>query len=117
MEDALQHFHTFKDDFLLGQAGIKMMAKANALRTEPMMKQNIELETNSQASMPSKKWCEINTCHDFITYEIDVPNQSGANFTFLQIYMVSHWVEYICCYGGLQQYSDKRHEEAHVTKL
>jgi len=39
MEDALHHFHTFKDVFLLGQAGNKTKVKANALRMELMKKQ------------------------------------------------------------------------------
>jgi len=117
MEDAMQHFHTFKEDFLLGQAGIKEMAKANALRTEPMTKRNIEKETNLKASMALKKWREMNACHDFITYEIDYPKESDADFMFLQIHMMSHWVKYICWYGALPQYSVKRHEEAYITNL
>jgi len=35
-EDALRHFHTFKVVFLLGRAGKKAKAKANAVRTELM---------------------------------------------------------------------------------
>jgi len=31
MEDALGHFHTFKDVFLLGRAGKQAKMKANAL--------------------------------------------------------------------------------------
>jgi hypothetical protein len=31
MEDSLHHFHTFRDVFLLGRAGKKTKAKANAL--------------------------------------------------------------------------------------
>jgi hypothetical protein len=38
MEDALCRFHTFKDVFLLGQAGKKVKAKANTLRTELVKK-------------------------------------------------------------------------------
>jgi len=38
MEDALHGFHTFKGVFLLGQAGKKAKAKANALRTELVKK-------------------------------------------------------------------------------
>jgi len=34
MDDALCHFHTFKDVFLLGRAGKKAKAKAYDLRTE-----------------------------------------------------------------------------------
>jgi hypothetical protein len=38
MEDALRRFHTFKDVFLLGRAGKKAKAKANALRTDFLKK-------------------------------------------------------------------------------
>ena len=38
MEDALHRFHTFKDVFLLGQAGKMGRARANALRTEVVKK-------------------------------------------------------------------------------
>jgi hypothetical protein len=34
LEDALRRFHTFKEVFLLGEAGKKAKAKANALRTD-----------------------------------------------------------------------------------
>jgi hypothetical protein len=38
MEDALHHFHPFKDVFLLGRAGKKAKAKANALRMKLVKK-------------------------------------------------------------------------------
>jgi hypothetical protein len=38
MEHTLRRFHTFKDVFLLGRAGQKANAKANALRTELVKK-------------------------------------------------------------------------------
>jgi hypothetical protein len=38
MEDALDRFHSFKDDFLLGQTSKKANAKGNALRTELVKK-------------------------------------------------------------------------------
>jgi len=38
MEDALCHFHTIKDVFLLRQAGNKAKAKANAPTTELVKK-------------------------------------------------------------------------------
>ena len=38
MEYRLHTFHTFKDVFLLGRAGKKVKAKANALRTELVKK-------------------------------------------------------------------------------
>jgi hypothetical protein len=38
MEDTLCSFHTFKDVFLLGQAGKEAKNKANAMRTELVKK-------------------------------------------------------------------------------
>jgi len=38
IEDTLHRFHTFKDVFLLGRAGKKAKAEANALRTEHVKK-------------------------------------------------------------------------------
>jgi len=38
MQDDLRHFHNFNDVVLLGQAGTKATAKANALRMQPMKK-------------------------------------------------------------------------------
>jgi len=55
MEDALRHFHTFKDVFLLGRAGKKVKAKANALRTELVKKQKVDEKTNADSWMPPKK--------------------------------------------------------------
>jgi hypothetical protein len=48
MEDALHHFHTFKDGFLLGRAGKQTKATANALRTELVMKRKVDEETNAE---------------------------------------------------------------------
>jgi len=73
MDDALCHFHTFKDVFLPGRASKKVKAKANALRTELMKTQNVDKETNTETSTPSKKWCEMNAWRDYITHGIDVP--------------------------------------------
>jgi hypothetical protein len=48
MEDALCHFHTFKDVFLLGQASKKAKAKATALRMELMKRQKVDEETHAE---------------------------------------------------------------------
>jgi hypothetical protein len=47
MEDALHRFRTFNDGFLLGRAGKKGNAKANALRTDLVKKRKVDKETNS----------------------------------------------------------------------
>jgi len=59
MEDALHRFHRFKEEFLLGRAGKKAKAKANALRTELLKKQKVDKETNAETWMPSKNRCEM----------------------------------------------------------
>jgi hypothetical protein len=46
MDDALCRFHTFKDIFLHRRDGKKAKAKANVLRTELVMKQKVDVETN-----------------------------------------------------------------------
>jgi hypothetical protein len=52
MEDALRRINTFKDVFLLGQAGKKAKAKANDLRTEVVKKRKVEEETNAEIWTP-----------------------------------------------------------------
>jgi len=54
MEDTLCRFHTFKDVFLLGRAGKKAKAKANALRTELVKKRKVDEETNAESWTPPK---------------------------------------------------------------
>jgi hypothetical protein len=49
MEDALRRYHTFKDVFLLGRAGKKAKAKANALRTELIQKRKVDEETSGDS--------------------------------------------------------------------
>jgi hypothetical protein len=53
MDDALHHFHTIKDVFLLGQASKKAKAKANALTAELVKKRKVDDETNDES------WCAI----------------------------------------------------------
>jgi len=54
---------------------------------------------------------------DHISLEIDVSKELDANFNFPKIHLVSHWVEQIRLYRAMQQYSAKRHEQAHETNL
>jgi len=44
MGGALHRFHTLKDHFLLGQAGTKAKAKANAQRTELVKNRDVDKE-------------------------------------------------------------------------
>jgi len=117
MEDALRRFHTFKDVFLLGQAGKKAKAKANALRMELVKKRKVAEETNAETWMPSKKRREMNAWRDYISHEMDVSKELDADLNFPKIHLMSHWVEQIRRYGALEQYSAERHEQTHKTNL
>jgi hypothetical protein len=60
---------------------------------------------------------EMNAWRDYISDEIDVSKEFDADFNFPKIHLMSHWVEKIRRYRALQQYSAKRHEQAHKTYL
>jgi len=117
MEDALRHFHTFKDVVLLGRASKQTKAKTNVLRTELMKKQKVDEKTNAATWMSSMKRREMNAWRDYISHEIDVLKELDADFNFPMIHLMSHWVEQIRRYRALQQYSAERHEQAHKTNL
>jgi len=117
MEDALRRVHTSKDGFLPGRAGKKAKANANALRTELVKKRMVDEESNAETWMPSRKRLEMNARRDYISHKIDVSKELDADFDFLKIHLMSHWVEQIHRYGALQQYSAKRPEQAHETNL
>jgi len=53
----------------------------------------------------------------YISHEIDVSKELDADFNFLKIHLMSHWVEQIHQCGALHQYSPERHELAHKTNL
>jgi hypothetical protein len=48
MENALRHYHTFSEVFILRQAGQMAKAKANALRMELVKKRKVDKETNAE---------------------------------------------------------------------
>jgi hypothetical protein len=95
MADALHSFHPFKDVFLLGRAGNQAKAKANALRTELVMKRKVEEESHAETWTPSKKRREMNAWRDYISHEIDVSLELDADFNFPKIHLMSHWDEQI----------------------
>jgi len=117
MENPLRRLHTFKDVSLLRRAGKEAKANANALRTGLMNKRKADKKTNAETWMPSKMWHEMNAWQDYISHQIDVSKKLDADFIFPKIHLTSHWVEQIHRYGALQQYSAKRHEQAHETNL
>jgi hypothetical protein len=104
MEDAMRRFHTFKDVFLLGRAGKKAKAKANALRTELVNKRKVDEETNADSWTPSKKRRDMKAWRDYISHKIDISNELDADFNFPKIHLMSHWAKHILQYGALQQY-------------
>jgi hypothetical protein len=95
MEDALHHFHPFKDVFLLGRASEKVKAKANALRTELIKKRNVDKETNAESWMLSKMRCKMNAWGNYISKQIDVHKKLDVDFNFPKILLISHWAEQI----------------------
>jgi len=95
MEDGLHCFHTFKDVFLLGQAGKKAKGKANALRTELVKKRKVDEETNAETWTPSKKRREMNAWRDCISHEIDISKELDADFNFPMTHLMSYWAEQI----------------------
>ena len=95
MEDALRRFHTVKDVFLLGRAGKKVKAKANALRMKLVKKQKVDEETNADSWMLSKKQREINAWRDYISHEIDISKELDADFNLPKFHLMSHWAEQI----------------------
>ena len=117
MEDALCRFHAFKDVFLLGRAGNDARAKASAVKTDLVKMGTVDWETNAETWKPSKKRHGMNAWRDYFSHEIVVTKESGADFNFSNVRLMSHWVEQICRYGAWQQYSAKRHEQVHKTNL
>jgi hypothetical protein len=98
MEDALHRFHTFNDVFLLGRAGKKGKAKANALIMESVKKRKVDEEKNAYSRMLSKKWHEMTAWRDYISHEIEISEQLDADFNFPKIHLIAHWPEHILPY-------------------
>jgi len=117
MVDALSCYQTIKDIFLLGRAGNKAKAKANALRMGLVKKRKVDKETNAETWTPSNKWREMNAWWDYIGHHMDVSKELDDDFNFPKIHLMSHGVEQIRWHGALQQYSAERHEQAHITHL
>jgi len=95
MEDPWHHVHTCKDGFLLGRAGKKAKANANALRMDHLKKRKVDEDTNAETWTPSQKWHEMDTWRDFISHKIDVSKELDGEFNFTKIHLMSHWVQQI----------------------
>jgi len=59
----------------------------------------------------------MNAWRDNSSHKIHVSKELDADLNFLKIHLMSHWVEQICRYGALQQYSPERHYRVHKTNL
>jgi hypothetical protein len=101
MDVALCCIHTFNVVLLLGRASEKAKAKGNAPGTELVKKRKVDEETNAETWKPSKKQRQMNTWWDYISHKIDHSKELDADFNFLKIHLMSHWVEQICSYGAL----------------
>jgi len=110
MMDTLCHSHTFKDVFLLGQAGRNAKAKGNAYQMEPVKKWKVDEETYAETWTPSKMQREFNAWQHDISHGRDVSKELGADLIFPKIQLMSHWVEQIPQYGAFQQNTAESHE-------
>jgi hypothetical protein len=71
IEDALCSSDTFRDVFLLSQAGKQAKANANALRPELVKKRKVDKEINGETCTLSSMWQKINSSWDCVSHEID----------------------------------------------
>jgi hypothetical protein len=90
---------------LLGQAGKKVKAQANALTTVLIKKRKVDKETDAETWTLSKKWHKMNDWKDYDSHEIHVSKELDPDFNILKIHLMSLWVKQIRQAGALQQYS------------
>jgi len=102
VEDAVDLFNTFIDILILEQASTKATAKASALKMELMKMRMVHKETNAAGLTLSKKWWEMNTLSDYISYVIDLSKELHADFNYLKIDVMCHWLIQNRRYGALQ---------------
>jgi hypothetical protein len=81
----LHRFHTFKYVFLLGRAGNKIKAKANACKTKLVKKRKVGEETYADTWTQSKKRPELNAGRDYLNYEIEVSKELDTDFNIPKI--------------------------------
>jgi len=95
VEDALSHSHTSKDVFLLGHVGNQAKARTNSLRMELMKKQMVHEKTNVETWTPFPNQREMNTWQNDISHTINDSKELDADFNFLIIHGIFHWVDQI----------------------
>ena len=59
----------------------------------------------------------MNSWQDFISHEGKVSKEFFADFNFLKIDLMSHWVKQIGQYRALEWYFAERHDQAHNMDL
>jgi hypothetical protein len=77
----------------------------------------VDKETNADTWTLCNMRCEMNAWRDYISHEIDISKELDAAFNFPKIPLMPHWVEQIRRYRVLQQYSAKRHDQAHHKNI
>ena len=117
MEDAIHHFHTFKNVFSLRRARNKVKAKTIALKTELVKKQQVDEDTNADTWMLCQKRHKMSAWQVYIEQKIEVSKEWDADINIPKIHIMFHSVEQIRRDGALQQYSASRHEHALKTNL
>jgi len=60
---------------------------------------------------------DMNALPDHISHEIDISKELDADYNCPKIDLLSHLAEQISRFQAWQQYSAKRHEQAHKTNL
>jgi hypothetical protein len=77
----------------------------------------VDKEKVDEPSMSSQKRPKSDAWRDCNSHKIDDSNELNAKFNWLKIHMMSYWVNQICRYRVLQQYSAERHEQAHQMNI
>jgi hypothetical protein len=82
-----------------------------------MKRQKVDEETNAEMWTPSTKCHKMNAWQDYVSHEMDIPEEFNADLDILKIHLLSHSAEQISRNGALQLYSATRHEQARKINL
>ena len=77
----------------------------------------VDEETNAETWKLSKMRHELNAWRNYISHKIDFSKELDADFNFLNIHLMSHWVKQIRQHGTFQLYSAEKHEQAQQMNL
>jgi hypothetical protein len=67
--------------------------------------------------MPLQNRHEMNAWQEYFSHEMEFTKALHANFNVPNIHLMVHWVEQLCLYRAVQQYSSESHEQAHNSIL